>query len=131
LAVQGTEAVAARVSGRERLLRNYIKVREVLVVIVVRGGKVDIGYMMLADAVGGSVRSLENLYSRNVKFGMSVQASSERHCLSNFFTDGVDGFSERAVRNVSNRFGTASIEEIEPSRLSTVEADVTENRDQG
>jgi hypothetical protein len=58
---------------RERLLRNYIKVREVLVVTVVRGGKVDIGYMMPAGAAWRTVRGLENLYCGNVWFGTLVQ----------------------------------------------------------
>jgi hypothetical protein len=34
---------SAAALGCERLLRNYMKVRELIVVTVVRGGKVDIG----------------------------------------------------------------------------------------
>ena len=47
--------------GCERLLRNYMKVRELLVVTVVRGGKVDIGDMIVAGAVWRAVHALENV----------------------------------------------------------------------
>ena len=61
------------VSGSGGLLKNYIKGREVLVVTVVRGGKVDIGYMMAADAAWRTVQALENPYCGNVWFGTLVQ----------------------------------------------------------
>jgi len=47
--------------GCERLLRNYMKEKEILVVTVVGGGKVDIGDEIAADASLRMVPALENL----------------------------------------------------------------------
>ena len=58
--------------GCERLLRNYMKERELLVVTVVRGGKVDIGYEIVAGAAWRAVHALENLSGGNVPLGIQV-----------------------------------------------------------
>ena len=59
--------------GCERFLRSYMKVRELTVVTVVRGGKVDIGDEIATDAPWRIVRALENLSRGNVGLGIRVQ----------------------------------------------------------
>ena len=53
-------------SGCERLLKNYMKEKEVLVVIVVRGAKVDIEDMIVGDAGLRCVPGLEKLSGEKV-----------------------------------------------------------------
>jgi len=73
-------------SGCERLLRNYMKEEELTVVTVVRGGKVDIAYEIVAGAARRPVHALENLFGGNVQLGIQVRCPVEGHCLSNFYT---------------------------------------------
>jgi hypothetical protein len=93
--------------GCERLLRNYMKERELIVVTVVRGGKVDIGDEIAAGAAYRVVRALENLSSGIAARGMPVHPVCEGHCLSNFFTVDEERLLERVVRNVSKPSATA------------------------
>ena len=105
--------------GCERLLRNTMKEREILVVTVVRGGKVDIGYMIAAGATWRVVRALENLSCGNGECGTPVHGVGKGHCLSNFCTTDDESFPKRSVRNVSKRSATASTGAIELCPLST------------
>jgi hypothetical protein len=104
--VEGMSRLAADL-GCERLLRNYMKERELLVVTVVRGGKVDIGDEIAAGATLRLVRALENMSCGNGELGMPVHTVGKGHCLSNFFTVDVESFAGRSGRNVSKPSVTA------------------------
>jgi len=111
----------------ERLLRNYMKEREILVVIVVGGGKVDIGDEIAAGASLRVVRALENLSRENEEVGTPVHPVSAGHSLSNFFTTDEERIAGRAVLNVSKLSATAWTGVIEWCCLSTAIAEAKEN----
>ena len=95
------------VLGCERLLRNYMKERRLIVVIVVQGGKVDIGDEIATGATWRMVRALENVSHGIVSLGTPVHTLGKRHGLSNFFTVDEESFAGRASRNVSKLSATA------------------------
>ena len=96
-----------------------MKERELIVVTVVRGGKVDIGDEIAGGAAWRLVRALENPFGGNEERGTPVHRGRNGHCLSNFCTAGVESFAARSVRNVSKRSVSAWAAEIELCRLST------------
>ena len=126
--VEGMPGSAAAL-GCERLLRNYMKERRLIVVTVVQGGKVDIGYEIVTGAAWRVVHALENLSGGNVQLGMRVRCVAEGHCLSNFFTVDEQSFAGRAGCNVSKPSATASIEAMELCCLSTAVNVTKENWD--
>jgi len=72
----------------ERLLRNYMKEKKVLVVTVVRGAKVDIADVIGCNAGLSCVPGLEKLSGEKAWFVLPVVKGDLCGCLSNFCTSG-------------------------------------------
>ena len=104
-----------------------MKEKKVLVVVIVRGAKVDIADLIATDAALRAVQTLEKQSDRNGLYGRPVRGAVQAPRLSHFFTVDVDAASERAVRNVSKPFRTASIAEICEPCLSTAATKPKEN----